>query len=93
MVLITKTINDSYEVQEDDFYLGVNCEKPITITLPSEVENGRFLVIKAEMKPPMSNRIITIKAPDKTIDGYASRTLQVSHETVRLIYNDNWVTI
>ena len=85
----TKTITSSYDIEEDDYYLGVNCEKAITINLPSESGEGRIIIIKAEMKPPMSSRIITIKTKESSIDGYDTRTLQVSNECVRLVYHDS----
>lgn len=84
----TTIVSQSYDVQHDDYYLGVNCDKAITINLPAESDDGRILIIKAEMKPPMGNRIITVKAGETTIDGYGTRTIQVSNECVRLIYHD-----
>jgi hypothetical protein len=84
----TTTVSDSYDVQHDDYYLGVSCDKAITINLPSESDDGRIIIIKIEMKPPVGNRIITVKAGDGTIDGYQTRTIQVSNECVRLIYHD-----
>jgi hypothetical protein len=91
-MVMTRTITESYEAQSDDYYLGVDSEKPITITLPAEPENGMMIIVKAEMKPPLGNRIITIKS-DETIDNYISRTIQVSNEVVRLVYNNGWRVI
>ncbi len=89
-MVLTKTIKESYTLEDDDYYLGVDADKPVTITLPVQEENGRMIVIKAEMKPPIGSRIITIKSEESTIDGYSNRTIQVSNEVVRLVYNNGW---
>lgn len=85
----TTIVTESYDVEHDDYYLGVNCDKAITIKLPAESDDGRMLVIKAEMRPPIGARIITVRAGENAIDGYGTRTIQVSNECVRLIYHDN----
>jgi hypothetical protein len=91
MNIPTQIITESYEVLDADCYLGVNCDKPITITLPVEPTAGKVIIIKAEMKPPIGNKIITIKSKDRLIDGYSTRTIQVSNECVRLVFHDhNW---
>lgn len=89
MNITTKIITESYEVLDEDCYIGVNCDKPITITLPIEPTLGKVIIIKAEMRPPIGNRAILIKAGDKTIDGYSTKLIQVSNECVRLVFNDN----
>lgn len=89
MNITTKIITESYEVLDEDCYIGVNCDKPITITLPIEPTLGKVIIIKAEMRPPIGNRTILIKAGDKTIDGYSTKLIQVSNECVRLVFNDN----
>jgi hypothetical protein len=46
------------------------------------------------MKPPLGNRKITITTKDESlIDGYTDRVIQVSNESVTLIYRDGWYII
>lgn len=87
----TKVVDSSYKATLEDFYIGVNSEKPTTITLPSKPPNGVIIIVKAEMKPPLGNRKVTITTDDGTlIDGYENCIIQVSNETVRLIFRDGW---
>ena len=78
-------INNNYTTRADDYYIGVDTEKPITITLLPDAEDGVEHVIKAEMKPPIGRRTITIEtSDDSTIDGYVMYLIQVSHDHIRL---------
>lgn len=78
-------INNNYTTLLDDYYIGINAEKPITITLLPNAKDGVEHVIKAEMKPPIGKRIITIETIDgSTIDGYLIYLIQVSHDNIRL---------
>jgi hypothetical protein len=89
------SINKNYTTTCDDYYIGVNTEKPITITLLPYAKDGQEYVIKAQMKPPIGKRLITIATIDEsTIDGYSLYIMQVSHDHVRLFRNDgNWHVI
>jgi hypothetical protein len=86
------TVECSYAATDDDFYIGVNSEKSVTITLPTTRTNGKIIIIKAEMTPPLYNRKITIKSADgRTIDGYSELTISVSHDCKKLLFNgDKW---
>ena len=78
-------INSNYTTTADDYYIGVNTEKPITITLLPHAHDGVEHVIKAEMKPPIGRRTATIETSDgSTIDGYSLYLIQVSHDHIRL---------
>lgn len=95
MKLNTKVITDSYSILTEDDYIGVNSEKRIIITLPEIPIEGRVIVIKAEMSPPMAGRnIVIVSNTDALIDGYASHIIQVSNDSVQLIYHSgNWRVI
>lgn len=92
---MTITINKNYTTTKDDYYIGVNSEKPITITLSHDVEDGQEYVIKAQMPPPIGRAKITIVTDDESlIDGYTSYVIHVSHDYVRFIRNGrNWHVI
>ena len=79
------SISKNYTTTKDDYYIGVDTEKPISITLLPNAEDGQEYIIKAEMKPPIGKRKITIGTIDEsTIDGYSSYVIYVSHDYVRL---------
>jgi hypothetical protein len=88
-------IHSDYRATTSDFYIGVNSDGPSIIHLPEDAENGFQLVIKAEMKPPMGNRKITIiDDAGYKIDGAASYVIQVSYESLWLIKRDShWYII
>ena len=81
-----------YTTTSDDYYIGVDTEKPLTITLLPNAEDGQEYVIKAEMKPPIGKRSITIDTSDESkIDGYSSHVISVSHDFVKLFRRGgNW---
>lgn len=86
----TRTIDATYHSTDDDFYIGVVSEKQITVYLPENPEEGKIIIIKAEMVPPLSNRKITISTTDgRKIDGYNESTITVSHGFRSFIYNSN----
>jgi hypothetical protein len=90
-ILKTTLVKESYNVSPDDCYVGVNAEKATTITLPKKPSDGKVVIVKAEMKPPLGNRKVTITTADGTlIDGYENCIIQVSNETVRLVFRDGW---
>ena len=90
-ILNATLVSESYNVAEDDCYIGVDAEKATTITLPTNPVKGKVIIVKAEMKPPLGNRKITITTDDGTlIDGYQNCIIQVSNETVRLLFRDGW---
>lgn len=82
-------IKSDYTVQELDCYIGVKSSSPITIKLPTGTD-GRLLIIKLEMGPPIGNRKVTIipKSID-FIDGGNSLTLQNPYEAISLVYRGN----
>ena len=93
-IVNTVLTGSDYHATKDDCYIGVNSKEPTTIYLPTDPEDGRIIIVKAEMKPPLGNRKITITTKDGSlIDGYTDRVIQVSNESVTLIYRDGWYII
>lgn len=87
MTLSTILVDSDYDATENDYYIGVDAKKPVTVTLPAVPSDGKVIVVKAEMKPPIGTRKITIEARDgSSIDGYSKHVIHVSHESVKLIY-------
>jgi hypothetical protein len=88
----TKLVSDDYQVQEGDYYVGVEAEEPVTITLPECGDECAQIIIKAEMGPPLGNRKVTIVTiSGATIDGQTSYVMEVPYESVQLICRGgNW---
>lgn len=82
-------IKSDYNVQEQDCYIGVKSNSPITVNLPTGTD-GRLIIIKLEMGPPIGNRKVTVlpKSID-FIDGDNSITLQNPYEAVSVVYRGN----
>ena len=93
--LNTVTAGSTYEALPSDCYIGVNSSEATKIILPELPEDGKLIIIKAQMGPPLGNRKITIVTIDGSlIDGVTNKIIQTHYETVRLLYNDNnWWTI
>lgn len=79
-------VNTDYTVTDIDCYIGIKSSSPTKILLPI-AEDGRVIIVKAEMGPPLGNRKITIVARGvDRIDGQETLTLQNPYESVTLVY-------
>jgi hypothetical protein len=88
----TTLIHSDYYATTNDFYVGVESDGPSTVHLPVDALDGFELIIKAEMKPPLGNRKITVVTEDGSkIDGASSYVIQVSYESLWVIRRgDDW---
>ena len=88
-------VSIDYTATCDDYYIGVNSDGPVTITLPYECRECCQLVIKAEMGPPLGNRKITITSPNGLIDGVVQDyIIEVPFQSVHLFCRaGNWYVI
>ena len=93
----TTTVDSTtaYYATDAEFYIGISSEKPVTVYLPATAADGKIIIIKAEMKPPLGNRKVNIATTDgSTIDGYSDASITVSHGARVLIRNHNqWFII
>jgi hypothetical protein len=86
-IFATTLTGSTYRATNDDFYIGVDSDEPTTVYLPEEPDDGKVIVVKAEMKPPIGSRKITIKgAHDELIDGYSEYVIHTSNESVTVIF-------
>jgi hypothetical protein len=88
-------VSEDYTATSNDYYIGVNSEGPVTITLPCSGNTCLEIIVKAEMGPPLGNRKITIVAMDEnnicTIDGKLEYIIEVPYDSVNMIYRGgNW---
>lgn len=83
----TTLVSQDYAATLDDYYIGVNSNGPVTITLPSTGGDCQQIVVKAEMGPPLGNRKVTIATSDgSSIDGDTSYVMSIPYESVYLIF-------
>ena len=88
-------VSQDYTATLDDYYIGVNSTRPVTITLPTSNGDCGEIIIKAEMGPPLGNRKITITTSDGSfIDGASSYVITVPYQSVNLLQRGgDWWTI
>lgn len=80
-------IGSTYRATNNDFYIGVDSNESVTVYLPEDPFQGKRIIVKAEMKPPLGSRIITVKSSnDSLIDGYSDQVIQVSHGCLSVIF-------
>jgi hypothetical protein len=91
----TTTVTTTYYGTDAEFYIGVSSEKPVTVYLPAAAPDGKIIVVKAEMRPPLGSRKVNIATTDGSkIDGYSDASINVSHGYITLIRNNNeWYII
>lgn len=84
----------TFNATASDFYIGVNTESASTVYLPAAARDGKIIIVKAAMKPPIGKRKITVTTTDgSTIDGYGEKVMHVSHESLTLIRHESqwWI--
>lgn len=82
----TILISEDYQATCDDYYIGVNSEDPVTVTLPPNCEDCCEIIVKAEMGPPLGNRKVTITASGNSdIDGDTSYVIEVPYQSLHVI--------
>ena len=91
----TTSVTSTYYGTDADFYIGVVSEKPVTVYLPAAAPNGKIIIVKAEMRPPLGSRKVNIATTDGSlIDGYSDVSINVSHGCIKFIRNNNeWYII
>jgi hypothetical protein len=87
-------VSNNYIASGNDYYIGVNSQGPVTITLPVG-GNTCEIIVKAEMGPPLGTRKVTINTSDgSTIDGDTDFVLNIPWESVQLFRRaNNWFII
>lgn len=82
-----------YYIADSDYYIGVNYSGVSTIIVPSDVNDGRSLVIKDESgMAGYANRYITVSgyAVSGLIDSQDTATLNINNGSLQFIYRDGW---
>jgi hypothetical protein len=70
-----------------DYYIGVDSDGPVTITLRNDVDNCTEYIVKAEMGPPLGNRKVTLEAEaPSTIDDKETYVMTEPYESVTVVF-------
>jgi hypothetical protein len=79
-------VSEDYTATCDDYYIGVNSNEPVTISLPEECTDCCEIIVKAEMGPPLGNRKVTVTTTDGSyIDGIDKYVMEVPYQSVNII--------
>jgi hypothetical protein len=79
-------VSEDYTATCDDYYIGVNSNEPVTISLPASCTDCCEIIIKAEMGPPLGNRKVTVTTTDGSyIDGADKYVIEVPYQSVNII--------
>jgi hypothetical protein len=79
-------VSSDYTATCDDYYIGVNSQHPVTISLPENCTDCCEIIVKAEMCPPLGNRKITVTTSDGSyIDGIDKYVIEVPYQSVNII--------
>jgi hypothetical protein len=78
-------VSSDYTATCDDYYIGVNSENPVTISLPENCTDCCEIIVKAEMGPPLGNRKVTVTTTDGSyIDGKDKYVIEVPYQSVNV---------
>jgi hypothetical protein len=83
-ILVT---SNSYVVTRKDYYIGVNYAGVVNITLPTNVKQGRYLIIKDESGRCSKYPIIVHGNVDNDPDGFI---LKINNGGIQMIYRNGW---
>jgi hypothetical protein len=89
---LTTVTTSSYQIKPSDYYIGVNYEGAVTITLPLNMKDGKVFVIKDELGEASrgTNRYITIiPSGNDTIDGQNRAILAYDYGSLTFVYKNN----
>jgi len=78
-------ISQDYTATLDDYYIGVDSEGPVIVTLPVNCLDGDQIIVKLEMGPPIGNRKVTVKTVDGSmIDDAYTYVMESPYDRVHL---------
>jgi hypothetical protein len=83
-ILVT---SNSYVVTKKDYYIGVNYAGTVNITLPTNVKQGRYLIIKDESGRCSQYPIVVHGNVDNDPDGFI---LKINNGGIQMIYRNGW---
>jgi len=85
----TVVVTEDYTAKLTDYYIGVNNEKPVTITLPDDAPKGTEYIIKLQIGAPVGNRKVTVKS-GTNIDNVSTIILTNPYEALQVLFQSSW---
>jgi hypothetical protein len=85
----TIVVDKDYTALKTDYYIGVQAEGPVTITLPEDVPKGTEYIIKLQMGAPIGNRKVTVKS-GTSIDNVNIVILTNPYEALQVLFQSAW---
>jgi hypothetical protein len=88
-VVNSKTVTSStYTILDSDYYVGINLNAIVTVTLPSSTTSGRNLIIKDESGNCVNNPITVSGNVDNDPSGFI---LKINNGGIHMLYNnESW---
>ena len=84
----TLVTTNNYTLFDGEYYVGVNYAGPVTITLPSNPDSGRELVIKDESGNCSNNPITVVGPVDNDANGFI---IQIDNGAIHMLFRgDYW---
>jgi hypothetical protein len=77
----------TYTIDNDDYYVGVDYNNTVDITLPATPNSGRMLIIKDESGNCSTNPITVHGTVDNDPGGFI---LQIDNGAIQLLYRNGW---
>jgi hypothetical protein len=77
----------TYAVKRKDYYVGVNYAGRVTLTLPSVVKDGRYIIIKDESGRCSTYPIVVQGNVDNDPSGFI---LATNNGAIQMIYRNGW---
>ena len=87
-------ITTSYQVTNDDDYIGVSADVPVTIVLPVIPSYGKKITVKDEGNKVSTYNITVQAGIGKSVENDSSVVMDINHQSFTYFYNgNNWYLI
>ncbi len=85
----TLVTSNSYVGTRKDYYIGVNYDGPVTITLPVG-NDGKEVIVKDESGIAKKNHITINASYGQTIDNNTTAIIGINNGSLKFLYRDGW---
>mgnify|MGYP007062013121 FL=1 len=87
-------ITTSYQATNDDDYIGVSADVPVTIVLPETPSYGKKITVKDEGNKVSTYNITVQAGIGKSVENDSSVVMDINHQSFTYFYNgNNWYLI
>ena len=95
VVIVSITgITTSYQATNDDDYIGVSADVPVTIVLPETPSYGKKITVKDEGNKVSTYNITVQAGIGKSVENDSSVVMDINHQSFTYFYNgNNWYLI